>query len=242
MRVARQSYPGIRALNVVGFDTATDDTVIAARSLEGTSFDLRVGPGDDGRPAHSAALLDGVEPGRRGTRRLGRRSTGSQSEPGRARSPAFGSAWPPRPGWPCRPESKLAGVPTLAGTWPESCGGGGSGRPAACRCSTRGEARFSSRSTTPEAERCGRRSRPLPKRQSDDLSALNRRSAVGGPGAVRFGELFGRAGIGLVDPESGRVASPAGAICELGAGVSRRPPAQSPETELYPSTRCPTLA
>jgi tRNA threonylcarbamoyladenosine biosynthesis protein TsaB len=42
---------------IVGFDTATPDTVVAA----GSGSEVRIGPGEDGRPAHGRALLGAIE-------------------------------------------------------------------------------------------------------------------------------------------------------------------------------------
>jgi tRNA threonylcarbamoyladenosine biosynthesis protein TsaB len=46
---------------VIGFDTATDDTAVAAVRDGELLFAGSVGPGDDGRPAHATRLLAEVE-------------------------------------------------------------------------------------------------------------------------------------------------------------------------------------
>jgi tRNA threonylcarbamoyladenosine biosynthesis protein TsaB len=46
---------------VIGFDTATDDTAVAAVRDGQLLFAASVGPGDDGRPAHATRLLAEVE-------------------------------------------------------------------------------------------------------------------------------------------------------------------------------------
>jgi tRNA threonylcarbamoyladenosine biosynthesis protein TsaB len=42
---------------IVGFDTATPDTAVATS----TGAEVRIGPGEDGRPAHGRALLGAIE-------------------------------------------------------------------------------------------------------------------------------------------------------------------------------------
>ena len=46
---------------VIGFDTATDETAVAAVRDGELLFAGSVGPGDDGRPAHATRLLAEVE-------------------------------------------------------------------------------------------------------------------------------------------------------------------------------------
>jgi len=48
------------AMKVVGFDTATDDTVVAGTAGGETMWEHLAGPGLDGRPSHSADLLGAV--------------------------------------------------------------------------------------------------------------------------------------------------------------------------------------
>jgi tRNA threonylcarbamoyladenosine biosynthesis protein TsaB len=49
-------------MRVIGFDTATDDTVVAAIDDRGTAFERSLPP-DDRRPVHSQALLELIDQG-----------------------------------------------------------------------------------------------------------------------------------------------------------------------------------
>lgn len=46
---------------ILGFDTATPDTVVATWRAGGGVAEVRLGPGEDGRPVHNTALLKTIE-------------------------------------------------------------------------------------------------------------------------------------------------------------------------------------
>ncbi|MFA9400127.1 MAG: tRNA (adenosine(37)-N6)-threonylcarbamoyltransferase complex dimerization subunit type 1 TsaB [Acidobacteriota bacterium] len=48
-------------MRIIGFDTATDDTVVGAADGPEMVCESAQAPGEDGRPAHSEALLEAVE-------------------------------------------------------------------------------------------------------------------------------------------------------------------------------------
>ncbi|MBK5111088.1 MAG: tRNA (adenosine(37)-N6)-threonylcarbamoyltransferase complex dimerization subunit type 1 TsaB [Thermoleophilia bacterium] len=48
-------------MKIIGFDTATDDIVVAAADSSGMVSESVLAPGEDGRPVHSEALLGAVE-------------------------------------------------------------------------------------------------------------------------------------------------------------------------------------
>ena len=47
-------------MKVIGFDTATDDTIVGATRDGAVVFEALEGPDADGRPTHSASLLDSI--------------------------------------------------------------------------------------------------------------------------------------------------------------------------------------
>jgi tRNA threonylcarbamoyladenosine biosynthesis protein TsaB len=49
------------SMNVIGFDTATDDTTVAAADRDELLFFSSIGPGEGGRPRHASRLLPEVE-------------------------------------------------------------------------------------------------------------------------------------------------------------------------------------
>lgn len=205
-------------MNVVGFDTATDDTVIAARGPEGISFDLRVGPGDDGRPTHSSALLDGVSQAAEalgGWDQVDRLAVGVG--PGTFTGLRIGMAT--ATGLALSAGIELTGVPTLEAL-ARSLGADVDGNRLRVPLldARRGEVFVA----VYDGE--GNEIRPAvavaPETAIEMIDALGAPVTVGGPGAVRFSGLFDRAAINIVDPDSAHGRLAGRAVCELGAAAT----------------------
>jgi tRNA threonylcarbamoyladenosine biosynthesis protein TsaB len=215
---------------VVGFDTATDDTVVAACDGSGIAFELTAGPGEDGRPTHSAALLDGLS---RAADALGgwtevdRLAVGIG--PGTFTGLRIGLAT--ATGLALSTGVELAGVPTLAALARSLAGGGEAGaRRVPMLDAKRGEV-FAA-----VYDDSGEKVRPevaaAPGAAIEMILELGLPVTVGGPGAVRFADLFGRAGIAVVDPASRRGRLAGEAICRIGAAVAPAGP-DNPLKPIY---------
>ncbi|MDQ2623506.1 MAG: tRNA (adenosine(37)-N6)-threonylcarbamoyltransferase complex dimerization subunit type 1 TsaB [Actinomycetota bacterium] len=216
----------MRAVKTVGFDTATDDTVVAGLDGDRVVAERTIAPGDSGRPLHSQTLLQaageaadalggwgevdriavGLGPGTFTGIRIGIATAGGLSL---------------STGVPAVGVSTLA---ALAMTISRESGADGPVMPVLD--ARRGEV-FAGL-----YNHAGRELEPPFVGSPDDLAArirefaarLPRPPLVGGPGAVRFAGELDRAGIdtpGLATTPhrlSGR------AICELGAGAARSQP------------------
>jgi tRNA threonylcarbamoyladenosine biosynthesis protein TsaB len=217
-------------MNIVGFDTATDDTVIAARGPDGPVFDIRVGPGEDARPAHSAALLEGISRAAAalgGWDRVDRLAVGTG--PGTFTGLRIGMAT--ATGLALSTGIPLVGVPTLEAL--ARCldaDGTGRGFRVPVLDAKRGEVFVGAYDST------GRQAWPAvaaaPETAIELIDGLDAPATVGGPGAVRFRELFARAGIAIADPGSPRGRLNGSAVCELGEAATATGP-DSPPKPIY---------
>lgn len=213
--------PGV---NVIGFDCATDDVVVAACSGEEAVFESRVEPDQDGRPAHSRALLAGISSAAEalgGWEKVDRIAVGLG--PGTftglriAASTASGLAFSTGVG--------LSGVSTLEAMALGLDAGQGVSIPVLD--ARRGEV-FIAAYDAEGAQMLPPAALP-PEAAIEAILRIDGPVAVGGPGAVRFAGSFADAGIGIGDPgpESNRLS--AVAICRLATTASTLENSQTPQ-------------
>jgi len=219
-------------VKIIGVDTATDDTVVAAMDGERVLFERLTGPGPDGRPRHSETLLTAAEEAAEslgGWQRVDRIAAGTG--PGTFTGIRIGIAT--ATGLSLSTGLPLVPVPTLAAL---AVGAGralpGDGPVMPVLDARRGEA-FAGLFNP-----VGRELEPAGVFSPERLTALlGRVSArlprpprIAGPGSLRFRDQLERAG--YVVPETGSKAHRLSgrALCELGAG----PPAARAGTPLEP--------
>jgi tRNA threonylcarbamoyladenosine biosynthesis protein TsaB len=206
-------------LNVVGFDSATDDTVVAALAGGNVEFESRVGPGPDGRPEHTRTLLAGIGDAvdsLGGWQAVDRIAVGL----GPGTFTGLRIAVSTATGLSISTGTVAVGVSTLD---------------ALARSMTAGEAtvvpmldaRRGEVFMTARAADGGLLLPPAAVSPEDALESIRSLTGplrVGGPGAVRFRDLFADAGIRIDDPESEKGRLSGVAICEIGAAAGEPPP------------------
>ena len=209
-----RSLPPSTDLRIVGFDTATDDTVVGAFVDGEIVSESVIPPGPDGRPAHSEGLLEAItaaaaEAG--GWPRIDRIAVGTG--PGTFTGIRIGLAT--ANGITLSTGIGLAGVSTLAALAGPVLGPGR--ETLALLDARRGEVFAALYGPAGEIllEPFVCRPGELASRIGDFGPGLR---AVG-PGAVRFSDELDLAGIATVGPEAGFNHLSAVAICKLGAAV-----------------------
>jgi tRNA threonylcarbamoyladenosine biosynthesis protein TsaB len=212
-------------LRVIGFDAATDDTVVAAAADGEACFDRRVGPAADGRPQHSRALLAGIADAAGslgGWQRVDLIvvGLGPGTFTGLRIAVATASGLSISTGVPA------VGVPTLEAMAHSMADATVSVVPVLD--ARRGEVFIAA---------WGRDGAPLfgpsalpPSHAIELIRSLPGPVRVGGPGAVRFRDLFADAGIRIEDPESEQGRLSGVVICDIGATA----PSPDPQESLEP--------
>ncbi len=199
-------------MRIIGFDTATDDTVVGA-SVDGeTVFKLVIPPGPEGRPVHSESLLEavtGAAEAAGGWARIDRIAAGTG--PGTFTGIRIGLAT--ANGIALSTGIGLAGVSTLSALALPMLGPGHA--TLALLDARRGEVFAALYGPAGESLRepfvCG------PEDLASHIGEFGPELLAGGPGAVRFSEDLDRAGVSIADPEADVHHLSAGSICELGA-------------------------
>lgn len=209
-------------MRILGFDTSTDDTVVAASDGEIALAERRAGPDASGRPVHSGALLALIGEAvtaAGGWDRIDRIAVGTG--PGTFTGIRIGIAT--ARGLALSTGVPLTGISTLAALAVGAARQGNGDAPVlAVLDARRGEVFAGLYSPagleleppvvcSPEA---------LADRLDETGSRLERAPLVAGPGAVRFKDRLERAGIPVPAPESDIHRLAGHALCELGAGVS----------------------
>jgi tRNA threonylcarbamoyladenosine biosynthesis protein TsaB len=200
-------------VNVIAFDTATDDAVVGATCGGAVVYESLDGPGPDGRPSHSATLLDSV---RQGAERLGGWESVDRVAvgigPGTFTGLRIGIAT--ALGLSVSAGVDVAGVSTLRALAEGLRGAGGAEFLVPVLDARRGEvfiAVYDSAGAEVEAPAA------LSPRDAVDLvSGLEGPVRVGGPGAVRFAEDFEQGGVEPVKAEPGLSLLTGAAVCALG--------------------------
>lgn len=212
-------------MRVIGFDAATDDTVVAAVCDGEVAFDRRIGLGADGRPEHSRALLpaigDAVE-SLGGWQSVDRIAVGL----GPGTFTGLRIAVSTASGLSLSTGTPSVGVPTLEAAARPMADGRASVVPVLD--ARRGEVFVAAwgadgGSLLPPAA-------TAPERAAEQIRSLDGPVRVGGPGAVRFRGLFADAGISIEDPESEQGRLSGVAICEIGSAA----PDPHPDESLDP--------
>jgi tRNA threonylcarbamoyladenosine biosynthesis protein TsaB len=212
MPCSARSLPSPSALRIIGFDTATDDTVVAATEDGKAVAESLTGPGEDGRPVHSDSLLAGLAEAAEalgGWPAVDRIAVGTG--PGTFTGIRIGLAT--ANGIALSTGIELTGVSTLAALSLPMREPGSS--TLALLDARRGEV-FAAL-YGPEGETVWP---PLVCSPDDLVSRLEGFGPdlrVGGPGAVRFSEELDRTGVSFAGPEAGTNHLSGLSICELGA-------------------------
>lgn len=209
-------------MKVVGFDTATDDTVVAATDGERLAFELCLPP--DGRPVHSQALLEAAGEAAAvlgGWEEVDRIAVGKG--PGTFTGIRIGVAT--ASGLSFSTGTPATGVSTLAALARSIGGSTDAGRVMALLDARRGEVfggLFDSRGNALEPPfACGPQELVEHIRKAD---VSGDRPVVGGPGAVRFRDELVRAGL-VTEPAGSPVHRLNGrSICQLGAAAEQTGP------------------
>ncbi len=214
-------------MRVIGFDAATDDTVVAAMADGRVTFDLRVGPGADGRPEHSRALLAGISDAVDsvgGWELVDRIAVGlgPGTFTGLRIAVATASGLSISSGVPA------VGVMTLEAMAHSMAGGNAATVPVLD--ARRGEVFIAAWGAG--GDRLVPPAALAPARAVETIRSLAGPVRVGGPGAVRFRDLFAGAGIRIEDPDSEQGRLGGIAICEIGASV-RNPDPDEPLEPVY---------
>lgn len=210
-------------MKTVGFDTATDDTVVAALDDERVVAERAIGPGGSGRPQHSQALLAAVAEAAEalgGWEQVDRIAVGlgPGTFTGIRIGVATGAGLALSTGLPAVGVSTLA---ALAVTIARASGGSGPVMPVLD--ARRGEV-FAGLYNG-----AGRELEPpftaSPQDLADRIAEITARlpapPMIGGPGSVRFRDELDRAGISIPPPGEGLHRLSGRAVCELGAGAPR---------------------
>jgi len=203
-------------LKIIGFDTASDDTVVASRSGEETVFEKLIGPDDAGRPVHSEALLISLNEAAEALGGWGDvRRLAVGTGPGTFTGIRIGLAT--ANGLALSTGIELAGVSTLEALSLPMHDGTSSVMP--LLDARRGEVFAALYAPDGSILREPFASSP------DDLtlllSELDPSPLVGGPGAVRFRDELTRTGVAVADSDTGTHHLSGRSICELGAAVGR---------------------
>ena len=217
-------------MRIVGFDTATDDTVVGATVDGETVSESVIPPGENGRPVHSEGLLEAVTEAAEaagGWAEIDRIAVGTG--PGTFTGIRIGLAT--ANGIALSTGIGLTGVSTLAALASPMLGpdhrtlalvDARRGEVFAALYGPDGEVVQPPFVCAPEdlVSRIGDSGPRLPAAEAPAILA-------GGPGAIRFREELDRAGIATTDPEAGLNHLSAAAVCELGS-------AADPETLVLP--------
>ena len=202
-------------MNVIGFDTATDDTVVAATRDGEAVYETLHGPGPDGRPVHSGVLLTSVNEAAEalgGWPEVARLAVGTG--PGTFTGIRIGLST--ATGLSLSTGVELAAVSTLeALALPMK----GDQPVLAVLDARRGEVfaalygQDGSEEWSPFAA--------SPAQLLSKLEALDTTPKVGGPGAVRFMDELTRAGVKIAAPEAGIHRLSGRSVCDLGVLATR---------------------
>lgn len=199
-------------MRIVGFDTATDDTVVAATVDGETVAESSAGPGEDGRPVHSDALLGTLTEAAEaagGWGKVDRIAVGTG--PGTFTGIRIGLAT--ANGIALSTGIALAGVSTLAALALPMLEAGSS--TLALIDARRGEV-FAAL-YGPEGESVWSPFVCPPEDLVSRLKCFGPGLKVGGPGAVRFSDELDWAGVSIAGPEAGTNHLSGRSICDLGA-------------------------
>ena len=202
-------------MKVIGFDTATDDTVVAATRDGETVFELLAGPGPEGRPVHSEVLLSAVNEAAEalgGWPEVNRVAVGTG--PGTFTGIRIGIST--ATGISLSTGVELAAVSTLeALALPMK-----NGRPVLAVLDARRGEVFAAMYGKDGSEQWA----PFasdPAELATRLNGLDVAPKVGGPGAVRFRDELTRAGVEIAAPEAGIHRLSGRSICDLGVLAAR---------------------
>ncbi len=201
-------------MRVLGFDCSTDDTVIAACREGEAVFESSTGAGPDGRPEHSRALLEGVEAAAAelgGWQAVDRIAVGLG--PGTFTGLRIAAAT--ASGLSLSTGTPAVGVSTLEAMARALSGGDRAAVPVLD--AKRGEVFIAAYG--PDGVELLPPAALSPADAVESIGSLGCPVRVGGPGAVRFRDLFTGAGIRVEDPESEQGRLSGVAICEIGAAA-----------------------
>lgn len=203
-------------MKVLGFDTATDDTVVAATEDGETLFEKLIGPGENGRPVHSETLLATMNEGAEalgGWADVNRIAVGTG--PGTFTGIRIGIAT--ANGLALSAGIELVGVSTLeALSLPMR---NGTDSVLAVLDARRGEVFAALYAADGSVEWAPFAAKP--EELALRLDELDRLPLAGGPGAIRFTDELTRAGISISAPEADIHHLKGRSVCELGAKVGR---------------------
>jgi tRNA threonylcarbamoyladenosine biosynthesis protein TsaB len=203
-------------LKILGFDTATDDTVVAATDQGETVFEKLIGPGGNGRPVHSEMLLATMNEAAGelgGWADINRIAVGIG--PGTFTGIRIGIAT--ANGLALSAGIELVGVSTLEALALPMRGGGE--EVLALLDARRGEV-FAALYGPDGEEKWPPVACP-PEELIARVAELDRSPRVGGPGAVRFIDELTRAGMEIAGPEAAIHHLSGRYVCELGARAGR---------------------
>lgn len=213
---AAASLPTAAALKIIGFDTATDDTVVAATSGGEVVFEQLIGPNAKGRPVHSEMLLltlnDAAE-ALGGWPEVRRLAVGTG--PGTFTGIRIGLAT--AQGLTLSTGIELAGVSTLEALALTMHDGTTPVLP--LLDARRGEV-FAAL-YGPDGSLIREPFASSPEDLEPFLAEMEPIPLVGGPGAVRFRDELTRIGVPVADSDAGTHHLRGRSICELGAAVGR---------------------
>lgn len=208
--------PASATLRIIGFDTATDDTVVAATIDGEPVFERVIGPSAAGRPVHSEALLTAVNAAAEACgswTKVDRIAVGTG--PGTFTGIRIGIAT--ANGLSLATGTGLAAVSTLeALSLPMQ---NGSDLVLAALDARRGEVFAALYGTDGGVVWPDFASSPA--ELAERLKGLDAPVRVGGPGAVRFRDELTRAGVEIAASEAGIHRLDGRSICDLGALVGR---------------------
>ena len=208
-------------MRVIGFDAATDDTVVAAVSDGAVTFESAVGLGADGRPEHSRALLAGIGQAVEslgGWDRTDRIAVGL----GPGTFTGLRIAVSTASGLAMSTGTPATGVSTLEAMAVSMADGRATAVPVLD--AKRGEVFIAAWAA--DGKRLLPTAAVTPGEAAGMIDSIEGPARVGGPGAIRFRDLFADAGIRVEDPESGQGRLNGVSICEIGAAVQDPDPDQ----------------
>ena len=203
-------------MKVIGFDTATDDTVVAAIDGGEAVFERLIGPGENGKPVHSETLLATMNEAAEtlgGWADVNRIAVGTG--PGTFTGIRIGIAT--ANGLALSTGVELAGVSTLEALSLPMLNGEDAVLP--LLDARRGEVFAALYAADGSVEWPPFASGP--EELGQRIAALERPPRVGGPGAVRFMDELTRAGVAIADSEADIHHLSGRSICELGAAIGR---------------------
>ncbi len=206
-------------MRVIGFDAATDDTVVAAVDDGAVTFESTVGPGVDGRPEHSRALLAGIGEAvdsLGGWSRVDRIAVGL----GPGTFTGLRIAVSTASGLAISTGTPATGVSTLEAMANSMADGRHAVVPVLD--AKRGEVFIAAWA----ADRTGLLTAAAlaPEQAVEMIDSIEGPVRVGGAGAVRFRDLFADAGIRVEDPDSEQGRLKGVSICEIGSAVQDSDP------------------